>query len=80
MVFNATFDNITVILWRSFLLMDETGVPGENHRHITSHRQTLSHQVVSGFELTMYTIWVFITITIMGDIFDTNQSHYINVS
>jgi hypothetical protein len=34
-------------LWRSFLLMDETGVPGENHRHITSHRQTLSHQVVS---------------------------------
>ena len=29
MVFNATFNNISVILWRSVLLVDETGVPGE---------------------------------------------------
>ena len=79
-VFNATFNNISVILWRSVLLVEKTRVPGENHRPAASHGQTLSHQVVSGFELTMYTIWVFITITIMGDIFDTNQSHYINVS
>jgi hypothetical protein len=26
MVFNATFDNISVISWQSVLLMDETGV------------------------------------------------------
>jgi len=32
MVFNATFNNISVISW-SVLLMEETGVPGENHRH-----------------------------------------------
>ena len=32
MVFNATFNNISVILWRSVLLVEETGVPGENHR------------------------------------------------
>jgi hypothetical protein len=32
MVFNATFNNISVISWRSVLLMEETGVPGEN-RH-----------------------------------------------
>jgi hypothetical protein len=31
MGFNATFNNISVISWRSLLLMDETGVPGENH-------------------------------------------------
>jgi hypothetical protein len=31
MVFNATFNNISVISWRSVLLADETGVPGENH-------------------------------------------------
>jgi hypothetical protein len=31
MVFNATFNNISVILWRSVLL-EETTVPGENHR------------------------------------------------
>jgi hypothetical protein len=43
MVFNATFNNISVILWRSVLLMEETGGPGENHRPVASHRQTLSH-------------------------------------
>ena len=31
MVLNATFNNISVILWRSVLLVEETGVPGENH-------------------------------------------------
>ena len=29
MVLNATFINITVISWRSVLLVEETGVPGE---------------------------------------------------
>ena len=41
MVFNATFNNISMISWRLLLLVAETGVPGENHR------QTLSHNVVS---------------------------------
>jgi hypothetical protein len=27
MMFNATFNNISVISWRSVLLLDETGVP-----------------------------------------------------
>jgi hypothetical protein len=27
MVFDATFNNISVILWRSVLLVEETGVP-----------------------------------------------------
>jgi hypothetical protein len=44
MVFNATFNNISVnILWRSVLLVEETGVPEENHRPAASHWQTLSH-------------------------------------
>jgi len=30
MVFNATFSNISVISWRSALLVHETGVPAEN--------------------------------------------------
>jgi hypothetical protein len=37
MVFNATFNNISVISFRSVLLVKETGVPGENHRHVASH-------------------------------------------
>ena len=32
MLFNATFNNISVISWRSVLLVDETGVPREDHR------------------------------------------------
>jgi hypothetical protein len=31
MVFNATINNISVLLWQSVLLVEETGVPGENH-------------------------------------------------
>ena len=47
MVFNATFNNISVISWRSVLLVEETRVPGESHRPVGSHWQTLSHNVVS---------------------------------
>ena len=45
-VFNATFNNISVISWRSDLLVEETGVPRENHWPVTSQWQT-SHNVVS---------------------------------
>jgi hypothetical protein len=31
MVFNATFNNISAILWQSVLLVEETGWPGENN-------------------------------------------------
>jgi hypothetical protein len=37
MVFNATFNNISAILWQSVLLVEETGVPGENHQPAASH-------------------------------------------
>ena len=43
MVFNVTFNNISVLSWHSVLLMVETGVLQENHRAATSHWQTLSH-------------------------------------
>ena len=46
-VFNATFNNISVISWLSVLLVEESGVPGENHRPGASHWQTLSNNVVS---------------------------------
>jgi len=45
MLFTATFNNISVISWRSVLLVEETGVPGENHRPTASHSLTLSHNV-----------------------------------
>ena len=37
MVINATFNNISVISWRSVILMEETEVPGENHRPVAIH-------------------------------------------
>ena len=43
MVFNATFNNISVISWRSVLLVEQTG---ENHRPVASHWQIVSHNVV----------------------------------
>ena len=36
-VFNATFNNISLISSRPVLLVEETGVPGENHQTVTSH-------------------------------------------
>jgi hypothetical protein len=48
-VFNATFNNISVILWGLVLLVEETGVPGVNHWPVVNHWQTLSHNVVFAF-------------------------------
>jgi hypothetical protein len=47
MVFNTTFNNISVISLRSVLLVEEIGVPGENHWPAVIHWQALSHNVVS---------------------------------
>jgi hypothetical protein len=46
MVFNTTFNNISAISWLSVLLVEEIGVPGENHLPATSHWQTSSNNVV----------------------------------
>jgi hypothetical protein len=39
LVFNVPFNNIPVISWQSVLLVEITGVHGENHRPGTSHLQ-----------------------------------------
>ena len=44
MTFNPTFNNISAISWLSVLLVEETEVPGKNHRPAASHCQTLSHK------------------------------------
>jgi hypothetical protein len=36
-VLNATFNNISVILWQSVLLVEKTGVLRENHQPSASH-------------------------------------------
>ena len=36
-VFNATFNNISVISWQSVLIVKEPRVPGEKHRPVAGH-------------------------------------------
>jgi hypothetical protein len=62
-VFNATFNNISIISWQSVLLVEEIGVPGENHRPAASGCKILSHKCCieytsswAGFELTMLVV------------------------
>jgi len=43
-MFNTTFNNISVILWRSVILVEETG---ENRRLAASHWKPLSHNALS---------------------------------
>ena len=47
MVFKTTFNNISVIVWWSVLLVEKTEVPGKNDPPAASQWQTLSHNIVS---------------------------------
>ena len=47
MVFNATFNNISVTSWQSVLLVELTWVPWENHWPVASHWQTLYYDIGS---------------------------------
>ena len=55
MVLNPTFNNISVISWRSDLLVEETGVSAENQRPVASHWHTFSHNIVSS---TPHLSWI----------------------
>jgi hypothetical protein len=46
MVFNATFNNISVISWPSVLLVEETGGPKQNPDLSQVTDKLLSHSVV----------------------------------
>ena len=76
MVFNVTFNNISAMLSRSVLLVEETE---ENHRPAASHWQTLSHNIVSstprlrGLDLT--------TLVVIGtDCIGSYTSNYITIT
>ena len=61
MVLSATFNNISVISWRSVVLMEETGVPGENHRPSASHWQILTHELCIfciSEHIIIYSVWI----------------------
>jgi hypothetical protein len=74
---NTTFNNISVISWQSVLLMEETEVPGENHRPVASYWQTLSNNVVHlPWSIFALTTWV-----VEGtDCIDSCKSNYCTIT
>ena len=63
MVFNATFNNISAITWRSVLMMEETGVPRENNDlpqvtdqlyHIILYRVYLTMKAFQGIQINNF--------------------------
>jgi len=63
-IFNATFSNISAMPWWSVLLVEETRVPGENHRPVASQWQSVSHNFVLDtprlrFELTPLVVKIY---------------------
>jgi hypothetical protein len=53
MVLNATFNNISILSWQSDLLLEETGVLGENHRPVACSWKTLSHNDASSVKVLL---------------------------
>ena len=53
MVFNTTFNNISVILWQSVLLVEESGVPGENHQCSVGFESPLLTSLTKSYYLPM---------------------------
>ena len=69
MVFNATFKNVSVISWRSVLLVEETRLPGENHRQTLSQCCIVCTLQWTELELT--------TLVVIGtDCSDSCKSNY----
>ena len=71
MVVNATFNNISVILWRSVLLVEEIRVPGENAKPLAGEDAKHSDQKGYGCLAPLSTI---IQWYLAANIFWSNQS------
>jgi hypothetical protein len=63
MMFNATFQYISVVSWWSVSLVEETAVTGENRRPVANHWQPISHNAFFGGRRGRYRMVVGFTMT-----------------
>ena len=76
MVFNTTFNIISVLLWQSVLLVKETEVPRKHHQSVASNWQTLSHKCCTEYT-SPWTRFGLTTLVVIGtDCIGSCKSNY----
>jgi hypothetical protein len=56
-VFNATFSNISAISWQPALVVDEVGVPSENHRPWANNWLALSSAAMNNIKTLIINLY-----------------------
>jgi hypothetical protein len=59
MLFNATFNNISIISWRSVLIVEETGVSRENHWPVETHGKNNADLSYYREQVSMMLKWIY---------------------
>jgi hypothetical protein len=75
MVFNATFNNVSIISWQSVLLVKETGVPGESYWQLKSPQAMYNKRTNHKYQSVIKTKYLKMYITVkMKDMFINSMS------
>ena len=76
MVFNTTFNNISVLSWQSVLLVKETEVPRKHHWSVASNWQTLSHKYCTEYTSPWTRFGLTTLVVIVTDCIGSCKSNY----